>query len=425
MLAVPDTVFNIFLLLAEVLLYFGSMLALFRIRGTLGLGAFFCALGGLHFMETYLAVSYYVVLPFGLSLSPGSSVLFAGKLALLLLVYIREDAIVARQPIYGLLLGNLIFIGLVLLLQQHVLVSDAGLDESLSFLDLIGVLMLWSTVLLFVDCIAMILLYEHLSRPLRHWPIFTIWLTLALVLSFDQAAYFAALHILHDVPFSAGLGTWLGKMATSVIYAAMIIVFLQRFERGLPTQTRRLSDLFDTLTYRQRFEKLRQLSQRDPLTDVLHRGLFEQLGQEQIELARQTSQPLSLIMLDIDHFKEVNDRHGHQMGDEVLRHVAQALQHELRQSDYVLRYGGDEFAILAPGMTERAALELAARLRQKMTALPLPPAMAPITLSLGIATAMQEAENLTDLLALADKRLYQAKDAGRDCAVGAALPLTS
>ncbi|MGE4373360.1 MAG: GGDEF domain-containing protein [Xanthobacter sp.] len=418
--AVPETVFNLILLLAEALFYFSAMLALFRMRGSLGLGAFFCALGGLHFMETYLAVSYYVALPFGLSLSPGSSVLFAGKLALLLLVYIREDAIVARQPIYGLLLGNLIFIGLLFLLQQQIFMADAARGTDLAFLDEIGGLMLWSTALLFIDCIAMILLYERLSRSGPRHPIFTMWLTLVIVLSVDQAAYFAALQMVHGVPFSAGIGGWLGKLVTSAIYAVMLAFFLQRYESGPHAQHRPLSDLFDTLTYRQRFEQLSQLAQRDPLTGVFHRGQFERLGQEQIRLAQNAGLPLTLIMLDVDHFKDVNDRHGHQMGDEVLRQVAQAMQRELRQSDYVVRYGGDEFAILAPGMNEWAALEFTARLRQKAAALPQPPAMPPITLSIGIATALQEAENLTDLLALADKRLYQAKDAGRDCAVGTA-----
>ena len=86
---------------------FAVLAGLFRVRHRLGIGAFFCALGVMHFIETYLASVFYISLPFGIVTSPGSSVLFTGKLMLLLLVYIRANARVVRQPIYGLLIGNL------------------------------------------------------------------------------------------------------------------------------------------------------------------------------------------------------------------------------------------------------------------------------------------------------------------------------
>ena len=94
---------NLLLLGGDALLYFAVLTALFRARHRLGIGAFFCALGVMHFIETYLASIFYVSLPLGIVTSPGSTVLFTGKLMLLLLVYIREDATVVRQPIYGLL----------------------------------------------------------------------------------------------------------------------------------------------------------------------------------------------------------------------------------------------------------------------------------------------------------------------------------
>ena len=90
---------NALLLAADALIYFAVLAALFRARHRIGIGAFFCALGVMHFLETYLVSIVYVVLPFGIVASPGSTVLFTGKLMLLLLVYIREDAVVVRQPI--------------------------------------------------------------------------------------------------------------------------------------------------------------------------------------------------------------------------------------------------------------------------------------------------------------------------------------
>jgi hypothetical protein len=90
---------NVFLLLAEAALYFAAMATLFRLRRQFGLGVFVCALGSLHFLETYLAAIFYMQAPFGTALSPGSIILFSGKLVMLLLLYIREDAeISAKMP---------------------------------------------------------------------------------------------------------------------------------------------------------------------------------------------------------------------------------------------------------------------------------------------------------------------------------------
>ena len=113
-----DCVANAVLLLCEAALYFGVMVGLFRMRRRIGIGVFMCALGVMHFLETYLAGVFYVATPVGM-LSPGSTVLFSGKLVMLLLLYIKEDAASVRQPIYGLLLGNALTVGLVLLLRFH------------------------------------------------------------------------------------------------------------------------------------------------------------------------------------------------------------------------------------------------------------------------------------------------------------------
>src|SRR5215475_5325522 len=110
---------NVLLLAADAVVYFAVLAALFRARGRLGIGAFFCALGVMHFLETYLAGNFYVALPLGIVASPGSTVLFTGKLMLLLLVYIREDAVAVRQPIYGLLVGNLLLFALAFLTRHH------------------------------------------------------------------------------------------------------------------------------------------------------------------------------------------------------------------------------------------------------------------------------------------------------------------
>src|SRR5690606_17110576 len=118
------------------LLYFGALAALFRARVHLGIGSFFCVLGVMHFIETYLASNLFVGLPFGVIASPGSVILFSGKLVLLLLVYIREDAAIVRQPIYGLLFGNLLVVAAAAVLRHSWPVVPApGLVPDFGFLD--------------------------------------------------------------------------------------------------------------------------------------------------------------------------------------------------------------------------------------------------------------------------------------------------
>ena len=155
---------NALLLLCEAALYFGVMVGLFRLRKRIGIGVFMSALGVMHFLETYLAGVFYVATPVGM-LSPGSTVLFSGKLVMLLLLYIKEDAATVRQPIYGLLLGNALTVGLCLLLRFHDIEAlPSGLAPDIGFIDDMGWLMVWGTALLYVDAILIILLYERLGR---------------------------------------------------------------------------------------------------------------------------------------------------------------------------------------------------------------------------------------------------------------------
>src|SRR5450759_5027366 len=148
---------NVVLLAGDAVLYFTALAALLRARTRIGLGAFFCALGVMHFLETYLASIFYVSLPFGIITSPGSTVLFTGKLVMLLLLYIREDAVVVRQPIYGLLFGNVLLFALSFFFLHLSLVSLLPVRASVfCFLNEMGAFMVWGTAILFFDCIIII-----------------------------------------------------------------------------------------------------------------------------------------------------------------------------------------------------------------------------------------------------------------------------
>jgi hypothetical protein len=249
---------NLIYLVANAIVYFAILSALFRLRSHIGIGAFFCALGVMHFLETYLASVAYVSLPFGIVASPGSTVLFTGKLMLLLLVYIHEDAVVVRQPIYGLLVGNILLVMLAYLMRNHALMPIApDRVADLGFLNEMGVLMVWGTGILFIDCILIILLYEK-SRTWFGQHVFArLALSGAVVLSFDQVAFFAGLHVVTGAGVSVLIGGWAAKMGAVAIYTGLVGLYLVYFDRrDLSGQRPRLGDIFDILTYRERYEDL-------------------------------------------------------------------------------------------------------------------------------------------------------------------------
>jgi len=412
---------NAFLLACEMVLYFAVMTTLFRMRDRFGIGIFFCALGAMHFLETYLAAILYIQFPLGITISPGSTVLFAGKLVMLLLVYMREDAAAVRQPIYGLLVGNLLTIGLVFLLRFHVLgAAIPGQSPDFEFMDQMGWLMIWGTLLLFADSLLIVLLYERLGAWLTRHRTLRIVLSAALVLTFDQVGFFAALHFLLGVPYAVFMGGWIAKLITGTIYALMTGFYLRYVEKGEERAIAppKLSDLFDTLTYRQRYEALLRQSGRDSLTGLLDRGRFDREVARAVREAVEAGRPLSLLVIDLDHFKEINDRHGHVVGDDVLRHVAGEIAATTRGSDRIYRYGGEEFVVLCDGLVHAQAMLAADRLRRRVAATALPVLQRSITASVGVATTPEDGVDLAELFAVADGRLYGAKEAGRDCVRG-------
>jgi len=144
----------------------------------------------------------------------------------------------------------------------------------------------------------------------------------------------------------------------------------------------------------------------------------ERLLDHEVERARRLERPVSLVMIDIDHFKRFNDTYGHQSGDEVLRHVAQLTAGALRRSDAVARYGGEEFVVLLPEATLQDALAVAEKIRTEVErgALGVGGVLRPlqVTVSLGVAAFPSDAINGPDLVAAADRALYEAKNGGRN-----------
>jgi len=154
----------------------------------------------------------------------------------------------------------------------------------------------------------------------------------------------------------------------------------------------------------------------DRLTGLPNRRYIETLLDQAMAAARRTRRPLVLALADLDHFKQINDRHGHAAGDEVLCHAASTLSRAFRRSDVIARYGGEEFVILFPETEPAAAAERLEQLRAEVArhSVPVSGAEVPITLSVGLAVFPHDGESPADLLARADQRLYAAKRAGRN-----------
>lgn len=231
------------------------------------------------------------------------------------------------------------------------------------------------------------------------------------------AVVFAAEALLYAVrmflPVSAGAGEDIMRTGTPmfVTYLAGLVLELARcFALVLLLVERMLGDL-------------RRLARTDGLTGLLNRRALLTDGIDRLQACRRRQQPFALLLLDVDHFKQINDRWGHLAGDEVLRHFASVLSGCVRDRVHLLgRYGGEEFVLLLPGSDPAAAQQLAACIRDGLRQAPaaLPGASVQVTTSIGLAQDNGTAD-LALLLAAADAALYRAKAEGRDRAVHAPL----
>lgn len=162
-------------------------------------------------------------------------------------------------------------------------------------------------------------------------------------------------------------------------------------------------------------DELRQQALRDPLTGLYNRRYLEAIFAHELERLSSSGRPLSVVMVDIDHFKRINDGLGHAAGDRVLQAVGAALRAQVRGGDMVCRVGGEEFVLLLPGADLAVAIQRAEQLRVAIGELQISdPPLPPVTISLGVAAFPQHGSTPTDLLAVADAALYQAKAGGRN-----------
>ena len=167
---------------------------------------------------------------------------------------------------------------------------------------------------------------------------------------------------------------------------------------------------------------LARLSQRDSLTDMYNRGYAYEILIHELGRGRRYGQhPTSVLILDLDHFKKINDARGHLIGDEVLRQVSQTLKRSVREVDIPGRYGGEEFIVIMPETPLEGAHQVAERIRTAVAALRIEARGGPVPISVSIGVAeRREGEGADQILARADSALYEAKNAGRNRTVLAA-----
>jgi diguanylate cyclase (GGDEF)-like protein len=166
-------------------------------------------------------------------------------------------------------------------------------------------------------------------------------------------------------------------------------------------------------------QQLTAAARTDPKTGLLNATAWQREADAEVARALRSDTPLALLLVDVDYFKRVNDSHGHLMGDEVLRGLAAELRQQVRESDVVGRFGGEEFTVLLPCTDTAGACRIAERLRCSASGLsvaagPKTHARIQVTVSIGVAALGQHGNDLFELLAAADLALYRAKDAGRN-----------
>jgi diguanylate cyclase (GGDEF)-like protein len=190
----------------------------------------------------------------------------------------------------------------------------------------------------------------------------------------------------------------------------------RQLQSSLTSSEQRIADLEAELDLRNlELNEARRAAEHDPLTGTLNRSGFDRRLERHMTRSRQSGEPLSLLMLDLDHFKSLNDTYGHPAGDKVLRSVARTLERQLRVEDLVGRLGGEEFAVMLPRNDPREAARIADRLREAIASKVFVSSgrRFSVTTSIGVTT-YRPGEGAHAMLERADKALYRAKEGGRN-----------
>jgi diguanylate cyclase (GGDEF)-like protein len=280
-------------------------------------------------------------------------------------------------------------------------------------------------------CYTAILLLQPDLAQIDHLQIGIVVVAMFLIVP-NRLVYMTALSVGTSIVWVLANSLVRGSTANSAIVQGLgfvVVVTLGYISANLVNTTRRREyalriaaelandRLRAEIVRRERLEQdLVQRANTDPLTKIANRRHFEDQSHHEFQRCQRNHQPLSLMIIDVDHFKEINDSHGHPAGDEVLRVLSDALSEQVRRVDVVGRLGGEEFAVVMPGADLARAEEVAERLRVRVAGLrvAVERGSVQITVSIGVTECDVWTERLGDALARADEAMYQAKAGGRD-----------
>lgn len=168
------------------------------------------------------------------------------------------------------------------------------------------------------------------------------------------------------------------------------------------------------IDYERLLSKTKAMSLTDALTGLYNRRYFDAYGKKMVALCKRNKQPLFFILLDVDHFKKINDNYGHATGDIALRHIATLITESVREKDIVTRMGGEEFSVLVMGENISIAKKVGERIRRKIETTPLQVKGHVISLTVSLGLSQLAGERFAEMVEQADKALYKAKESGRN-----------
>lgn len=209
----------------------------------------------------------------------------------------------------------------------------------------------------------------------------------------------------------------LNKSAANSAYFLLVMHDITTDQADLLELSQQNAELKQRLSDIERLKnRIREQAIRDPLTNLFNRRFLNEFMERELAQARRNQKPLSLVMLDLDHFKQLNDQYGHQTGDMVIEMVAKNLLRQSRRTDILFRYGGEEFLVILPNTSDQQAKHLAENWRLQVQGAPVQAKHQTIhvTLSAGIASYPEHGTTAFNLIQAADEALYQAKAAGRN-----------
>lgn len=394
------------------------VLLLLRARYAVGLGALLVTLGSWQFLQTLLANTYYVSLGGGLTVSPGSTALFAGTLFAVLAVYVRLGALEARRLILGLIAANLALIVWSLMLGWHL--------TSQPHVNLLGVpteifalntrLILAGTMVMALDVLLITLVWEIVGRVLPLWVTARAILSLALVLAMDS--------ILFSTGAFAGTEFWLpilasglvGKTWCALVYGLLFGAWLasEGPQYGRVIRRGPVQGLLSDLAFGQQREAPDQL--RDGETGLYSLGFFRDVLGAEVVIARRAGRPAVLVLFDLDGFRAFTREHGPEVRTRVIAELSLVLLAEIRPQELAVRYGEDGFALyLSDGGIARGRAVATAVLRRFGAALAsaVPPLPA-VTATVGIAEVDEGCDSARALTFAAEARVHRGKVEGRN-----------